>query len=517
MDHPNQTTGLITEPPKAAGPRPRLLIDARPISLQMIEGKEGSKKIVVRGEFARCNLATENNRVYPAKLWERELSRLGKAMHERQVFGELDHPSDGRTSLARVSHIVTNLSVEDGIVIGEAEILDTQRGKDLQALLSSGCKVGVSSRGYGSVKSNEKGEDIVQEDYRLVTFDFVAEPADSNAYPDVFFEGKEKKMGAEENISEEVLATKIEEARRDEREKLRSEFEHELLKVVSEQKAEIRKALEAEILADPALAGARSVVSELVRTLRSYGLDTAAQSVVSELSEEVSKLKAEISERDLKIKSLQEDLEKISTVAREAGLRFYVERRLSGNPDAETIRKSLGNVSEFKELGDLKSKLESVIADLAQKRQEQLEAEKRKDAEKKAFEQKLSAVKSTYDSKMEELTKALKKTQQENKNLNLKLHAERRLAGNPKSENLRSVLESVKVESKEDVDNVLRRLDNPVRNSEELESVRSRVRRATRGGLSTTPADEEAPIVESRDFNGLGLPIDTLKKLSGLK
>ena len=66
-------------------------------------------KIRVKGEFAKCGTATENKRVYPEGVWTKEIGRLGKAFNERRVFGEMDHPADGRTSLQRVSHIVTSL------------------------------------------------------------------------------------------------------------------------------------------------------------------------------------------------------------------------------------------------------------------------------------------------------------------------------------------------------------------------------------------------------------------------
>jgi hypothetical protein len=105
--------------------------------------------------------------------------------------------------LNRVAHIVTKLWLEDGKVFGEAEILDTDPGRNLQALLKAGCKVGVSSRGYGSTKPNDKGEDVVQEDYKLVTFDFVAEPA-AGAFPAVFFEWKGQKLDTK-NVTPEML------------------------------------------------------------------------------------------------------------------------------------------------------------------------------------------------------------------------------------------------------------------------------------------------------------------------
>ncbi len=161
--------------------------------VKLVESTDASgvSRVMVRGEFGRADKATANKRLYPHSLWESQITRLKDKMGARKVLGELDHPDDGRTSLQRVSHVMTSLTLDGDIVIGEAEILDTAKGRDLKAILSAGVPVGVSSRGYGSTKPNAKGEEGVQEDFNLVTFDFVAEPADSTAYPDVFFEGVE--------------------------------------------------------------------------------------------------------------------------------------------------------------------------------------------------------------------------------------------------------------------------------------------------------------------------------------
>jgi hypothetical protein len=102
----------------------KLIIDAVPIALSLEENDNG--KYVAKGEFGRCDLATQNGRVYPRKVYEREVKKLQETIKRRRMFGELDHPADGKTKLQRVSHLITNLSIEgDGRILGEAEILDT--------------------------------------------------------------------------------------------------------------------------------------------------------------------------------------------------------------------------------------------------------------------------------------------------------------------------------------------------------------------------------------------------------
>jgi hypothetical protein len=156
-----------------------LLADVMPFEYQIVESANG--RFRVEGVFQRSDVENANKRVYPRGIWEKELKepRVQQALSERSMFGELDHPSDGKTSLKRVSHIVTDLGLqEDGIVTGAAEILPTPNGQILQALFESGAQVGISSRGSGSVSNG-----VVQEDFKLGTFDFVARPSTPGALP----------------------------------------------------------------------------------------------------------------------------------------------------------------------------------------------------------------------------------------------------------------------------------------------------------------------------------------------
>jgi len=159
---------------------PNELIEVIPFDYQIVESVNG--RLRVEGVFQRSDVENANKRVYPRKIWERQLNekRVQEALSTRSMFGELDHPSDGKTKLSRVSHIITGLNLEnDGVVTGAAEILeDTPNGKILKALFEAGTQVGISSRGSGSVNNS-----VVAEDFRLNTFDFVARPSTPGALP----------------------------------------------------------------------------------------------------------------------------------------------------------------------------------------------------------------------------------------------------------------------------------------------------------------------------------------------
>jgi hypothetical protein len=150
------------------------------------EAAENNGRMVVEGVFQAADLKNANGRIYPKSLWEKVLRNedINRAVNERRMFGELDHPMDGKWRLANASHIVTSMTFNEatGQVMGRAEILDTPNGKILQELFNAGATVGISSRGSGSVKQTPAGL-VVQEDFKLETYDFVANPSTIGAYP----------------------------------------------------------------------------------------------------------------------------------------------------------------------------------------------------------------------------------------------------------------------------------------------------------------------------------------------
>lgn len=531
----------------------RELSEFRAIKLVIIEGDEGTPgRVRVRGEFARADAATQNGRVYPRGLWEREIGRLGSDLKQRKVFGELDHPADGRTQLSRVSHVVTSLTVEDdGQIVGEAEILDTARGKDLKALLKSGCAVGVSSRGYGSTQTTDDGKEKVQEDYRLATFDFVAEPADSGAYPNTFFESKERKQMAElksdvttDAASEEELAKRVSAAVSEATEKvesqLREEFAQKLPLLISKVRSDIQEEVRGELLSDPAVAGAKQALEQVKALLRPFVLSEDVETVLAERDAEIARLRRTLAEKDLKLKSMDEEQDKLATLAKTTGYKYFLEKQLGNADDAGIIRASIGDVAGYHNLDSLKAKLESVSKEISEKRERmaleeskrQQEIDARVSAEKLRLEEQLQAqsvTEASHLSREKELTEtvlklneALEKSMEATKLQGLALYAEREISAHPKASELRRVLGHGKFSTREEVDAIIesfQAVEAPL-TGDDQESLRSRVRRLTRAGTTSTPASEEtpkvAPLSESKDYNGLGLSADSIRKLSGL-
>jgi len=507
-------------------PGQMLLVDSMSVQLQLVEDAQGKNKLLLRGEFARSDKATENKRLYGKQLWEREIVRLEKSMSNRQLFGELDHPSDGRTQLKRASHIVTNLSIDNNTVVGEAEVLDTDAGRNLKALLNSNCRIGVSSRGYGSVKPDGKGNDVVQEDYKLVTFDFVADPADGTAYPEVVDEGKKetlmgKKLTAESEVEDDkseetdesegdkdaAVAAALEQGREEARQELRGEFAKQLVDEIKKAKESIREAVRVEFLEDPSIGSAKQALNEVKNLLRPYVLPSDVETILAERDGEVAKLTKQLQEKDLQIAELEEDVSKLAALAREVGYKHFLENQISGEPDAEEIRQRVGDVTAYEDAAALKGAIDSVRSDLHKKREE--EAEERAAQEKADEEAKEKASK---------LESSLEKSLTLNKRLAVKLYAEQRLTNHPKAAKIRSLVESAKPSSQEEVDEIVEQFDDePRMDADELDNVRSRVRRLTRGGFSNKVIEESSapPQLANGDYNGLGVPLTELKKLSG--
>ena len=151
-------------------------------NLQVInEGKTGPMR--VRGVFQRADEENNNGRIYPKALLEREITKLSESMKGRRLMGELDHPQHDSVKLSNVSHLITKLEAKGNEIIGEAEILDTPMGKVAKALIEGGVQVGISSRGMGTLSEGQDGKRYVNEDFRLITWDLVADPSTRGAFP----------------------------------------------------------------------------------------------------------------------------------------------------------------------------------------------------------------------------------------------------------------------------------------------------------------------------------------------
>jgi hypothetical protein len=172
--------------------------------LEILEEGVGAKTMKVRGTFQRAEEANANKRVYPRTVLENQITKLQPLIEERRLCGELDHPQNDTVKLANASHLVTKLEMRGDEVMGEAEILNTPAGMTAKALIKGGVKIGISSRGMGSLSESEDGTKKVNEDFKLVTFDLVADPSTRGAYPSLS-ESKEYRELYEKSTSEKVF------------------------------------------------------------------------------------------------------------------------------------------------------------------------------------------------------------------------------------------------------------------------------------------------------------------------
>jgi len=155
-------------------------------SLQILSENKKTNTIKVRGLFGEAEAKNGNGRVYPHATLSREVTRLQNQISERRLIGELDHPSEEVVHLANASHLITDLKMDGNRVIGEAEILNTPSGKVLQELIKAGVKMGISSRGTGTLE-HDMQEDVytVQDNLKMITWDMVSDPSCFGAYPTV--------------------------------------------------------------------------------------------------------------------------------------------------------------------------------------------------------------------------------------------------------------------------------------------------------------------------------------------
>ena len=156
------------------------------------EGTGDDKKLYIEGVFLQSELKNRNGRMYPFSVLEKEVNRYNEEyVKSKRALGELGHPDGPTVNLDRVSHRITKLTAEGNNFIGRAQILDTPMGKIASSLLGEGVKLGVSSRGMGSIDKREDCN-VVMDDFMLATAaDIVADPSAPDAFVNGIMEGKE--------------------------------------------------------------------------------------------------------------------------------------------------------------------------------------------------------------------------------------------------------------------------------------------------------------------------------------
>ena len=158
------------------------------------EAKENGKKdYKIKGIFMQADIKNKNGRVYPMEILQKEVKRYNEEfINEKRAYGELGHPEGPTINLERASHMITALYPDGKNFIGEAKILATPMGEIVKTLMDEGAKLGVSSRGMGSLEEKKDGASYVRNDFYLATAaDIVSDPSAPSAFVEGIMEGKE--------------------------------------------------------------------------------------------------------------------------------------------------------------------------------------------------------------------------------------------------------------------------------------------------------------------------------------
>ena len=183
----------------------QLIVDYIPfeVSPQQINEamKENDGKLVVKGVLQRADAKNQNGRVYPREILTREAKNYdSNFIKQKRAMGELDHPDSSVVNLQNVSHNVTEMHFEGDNLLGTVEILTTPAGKILRELFKNGIKLGISSRGMGSVEAIQEDDGKtpvmkVGNDFELIAFDFVSNPSTHGAFMHPLTEGVDRTQG----------------------------------------------------------------------------------------------------------------------------------------------------------------------------------------------------------------------------------------------------------------------------------------------------------------------------------
>ena len=390
----------------------RVLIDNQGLAKldhKLVES-EGVKKLYAEGKIGHCGIATANGRIYPLGVMSREITRLQPRLEQSSLYAAVDHPGDGKSRIKDAGALIKGLRIEqDGTIWGKFQIIeDTDCGRNLAAILRAGGSVGVSSRGLGSTTQSESGQEVVGEDFRLVSFDFVLDPAVQTAYPSFFSEdvNVEKEMAAKvtpeaikakfpkiyaaivedaQNVASQTTVEAIrseveaeaEKAITESKEQLRDSFKAELYpEVVKELKedfaaklvratVDIRKDVESvvrsEMLADPSVAGAKLTLEQIANLVSPFKPTGDAAKVIAEKDSTVDDLKKSLAKLEKAFEEMKGEKKLAEGKARELGFRLFVEKNVAGRSDGNSIREMIGDVKKITTVEELQSKVKNAI------------------------------------------------------------------------------------------------------------------------------------------------------------
>jgi hypothetical protein len=159
----------------------------------LVENRNGKKSMYIEGVFLQGNIKNRNGRMYPMETLRKEVGRYNENhVQSGRALGELGHPDTPTVNLDRVSHKIVSLKESGSNFIGKAKILGTPMGKIASSLVEEGVKLGVSSRGIGSLRATKEGVNVVGDDFMLATAaDIVADPSAPDAFVEGIMEGKD--------------------------------------------------------------------------------------------------------------------------------------------------------------------------------------------------------------------------------------------------------------------------------------------------------------------------------------
>lgn len=384
----------------------RVLIDhVGAVKLTLLEDKQG-KKLIAEGKIGHCDIPTANGRVYTRPVMEREVARLQERIKSGSLLGAVDHPGDGKSRIMEAGHIVRALWIEkDGSVHGRFEIVEeTGPGAHLAAFLRRGAAIGMSSRGLGSTHTNESGQDVVGEDFKLASYDFVCDPAVSSAYPQFFNEDvnvsdkvtvddlrvkfpklvrqieEQAHAVAKDTTLEAVrgeMEFEVEEALKLSKDKIREEikvevlpdivkevrddFSVKLVRALQGMRKECEESVRSELLSDPKVAGAKLTLEQVAKLVSPFNPPADVKAILGEKDKSLAEVKAELDNAKKAVEEANAAKVKAEQTTRELGFKLFIEQALTGREDAADLRKLIGEPKSFTKASDLKAKVESVI------------------------------------------------------------------------------------------------------------------------------------------------------------
>lgn len=312
------------------------------------------KPMKIAGVASRGNVVNENGRHYKTSLFEREVSRLQGSVSNGGFTGLMDHPDGGNAKLKETAIKYTKLFMKDDYMMFEAEVLDTNAGKDLKALLRGNVSVNISTRGYGSSKKekiNGQIVDVISEDYELTGIDAVSDHSNKEAEINYF---KEKKEGGSDMKLDELkkeypeLVTEIEKAvesriRKEVTDDLTAKFEDKVLDEISKTRDEMTKEITASVKEElmPEHEENQTKLAEIADILGDF-VESSDKKDPNKKDEELQTLKDRLTESNTKMDKLGTDLKEAQGKIDKSEVKDYLDETLKNEPFKVVLKERLG-------------------------------------------------------------------------------------------------------------------------------------------------------------------------------